>query len=157
MNSPISLIMEINKITRKIRLESKHDAIRYQLITELMFLRKYNIIDSDLTYLTLLGEWGAMPLKQFCHKAVVFLFGEDSTNDGIKHPVRVQTVRNRLSMLEKRGFIVKNGKGNKTIQLNPNIPITTNGSLLLEYNFLYIETKETKSPSPRISEQVAAL
>ena len=149
--------MDIKKVTRKVRLDSMHTAVKYQLITELVFLRKQNIIDSDLEYLTLLGEWGSMSLKQFCHNAVLYLFGEDSANDGIKHPVRVQTVRNRLSILEKRGFIVKNGRGNKTISINPHIPLSTDPNLLLEYNFLYIETKESKGPATPVVERVAAL
>jgi hypothetical protein len=149
--------MDIKKVTRKIRLSSKGDAIKYQLITELVFLRKQNIIDSDLEYLTLLGEWGSMSLKQFCHKAVLYLFGEDSANDGVKHPVRVQTVRNRLSMLEKRGFIIKSGRGNKTISLNPHIPISTDPNLLLEYNFLHIEATENKGSDSPAVERVAAL
>lgn len=149
--------MEINKLTRKVRLDSLHTAIKYQLITELVFLRKQSIIDSDLVYLTLLGEWGAMSLKQFCHKAVLYLFGEDSANDGIKHPVRVQTVRNRLSILEKRGFIVKNGRGNKTISINPAIPLRTDTNLLLEYNFLYLEATETKRPATQVVEATATL
>ena len=98
-----------------------------------------------------------MSLKQFCHNAVLYLFGEDSANDGIKHPVRVQTVRNRLSILEKRGFIVKNGRGNKIISINPHIPLSTDPNLLLEYNFLYIETKESKGPATPVVERVAAL
>jgi hypothetical protein len=149
--------MDIKKVTRKIRLDSMHTAIKYQLITELVFLRKQNIIDSDLEYLTLLGEWGSMSLKQFCHNAVLYLFGEDSANDGIKHPVRVQTVRNRLSILEKRGFIVKNGRGNKTISINPHIPLSTDPNLLLEYNFLYIEATESKKLNSRVEPEIATL
>lgn len=149
--------MEIKKLTRKIRLDSKFDAIKYQLITELVFLRKQSIIDSDLIYLTLLGEWGAMSLKEFCHRSVLYLFGQDSANDGVKHPVRVQTVRNRLSILEKRGFIVKSGRGNKTISLNPHIPISVENNILLEYNFLHIETTKAKTPDTRVEPETAAL
>lgn len=149
--------MEINKITRKIRLDSKHTAIRYQLITELIFLRKQSIIESDLTYLTLLVEWGAMPLKQFCNNVVTHLFGMESLQDVEKHPVRVQTIRNRLGLLEKRGFVVKQGKGKKVIAFNPAIDIKTAGNILLDYNFLYIETTESKKPHTRVSEEVPTL
>lgn len=149
--------MEINKVTRKVRLDSLHTALKYQLITELVFLRRQNIIESDLTYLALLAEWGPMSLKEFCHKAVVYLFGKDSALDGVKHPVRVQTVRNRLGLLEKRGFIIKQGRGKKTLIINPSIPIKSEGNLLLEYNFIYVETKENKGSNSPTVERVAAL
>jgi len=149
--------MDINKLTRKIRLDSLHTAVKYQLITELIFLRRQSIIESDLTYLALLVEWGAMPLKQFCNNVVIHLFGAESLRDSEKHPVRVQTVRNRLGLLEKRGLVVKQGKGKKIIAFNPAIEIKTTGNILLDYNFLYIESKESKEPYTRVSQEVAAL
>jgi hypothetical protein len=149
--------MDINRLTRKIRLDSMHTAIKYQLITELVFLRKQSIIDSDLTYLTLLVEWGPMPLKQFCNNVVVYLFGAESMRDVEKHPVRVQNVRNRLGVLEKRGLVVKDGKGKKMISFNPSIKVESTGNILLEYNFLYVETKESKGFDSSVGEKVAAL
>ena len=149
--------MDINRLTRKIRLDSIESAIKYQLVTELVFLRKQNIIDSDLTYLTLLVQWGPLPLKEFCNKAVVHLFGADIAEDINKYPVRVQTVRNRLGILEKRGLVVKQGKGKKMIAFTPTIPVETNGNILLDYNFLYVETKENKTVNTRVSEEVATL
>jgi hypothetical protein len=149
--------MDINKLTRKIRLDSAHSAIKYQLVTELVFLRKLNIIDSDLTYLTLLVEWGPLPLKEFCNKVVVHLFGSSATDDINKYPVRVQTVRNRLGILEKRGLVVKDGKGKKMIAFTSAVPVQKTGNILLDYNFLYIETKENKTTNTRVSEEVATL
>ena len=148
--------MDINKVTRKIRLDSMHTAIKYQLITELVFLRKQTIIDSDLTYLTLLVEWGPMPLKQFCNNVVVHLFGAESMRDVEKHPVRVQNVRNRLGVLEKRGLVIKDGKGKKMISFSPAIKLESTGNILLEYNFLYIETKESKGSNSRVEPETAA-
>lgn len=149
--------MQINKVTRKVRLDSRLDSIKYQLITELMFLRKYPLIDTDLTYLALLVEWGPIPLKEFCHKAVLHIYGATIVTDVEKHPVRVQTVRNRLGIMEKRGLIVKEGKGKKTLQINPNIPVTITGNILLEYNFLYIETQENKGVDTSARQRAAAL
>lgn len=150
-------MIDIKKITRKIRLDSKLDAIRYQLITELIFLRKHKIIESDLIYISLLGLWGSIPLKNFCNKVVLHLFGEEIIKDAFKYSVRVQTVRNRLNILEKRGFIIKNGKGNKTIMLNPQIPISLENNILLDYNFLYLETNQAQISHTRISETVPTL
>lgn len=149
--------MQLNKVTRKVRLDSTLTAIKYQLITELMFLRRQALIESDLTYLALLTLIGPVPLKEFCIKAVAYLYGDDILQDVHKYPVRVQTVRNRLGLLEKRGFIVKQGKGKKTLMLNPAIPITKEGNILLEYNFIYVETQESKGLNTAASEPVANL
>lgn len=136
--------MQINRVTRKVRLDSLVTAVKYQLITELVFLRKQSIIDNDLTYLALLGTLGATPLKDFCNKAVKYVFG---FHDLDNYAVRVQAVRNRLNLLEKRGFIVKEGKSKKIIKLSPSIPLENSGNILLEYSFIYVETKESKEPA----------
>lgn len=149
--------MQINRVTRKVRLETRFDSIRYQLITELVFLRKMQLIDSDLTYLSYLTLMGPLPLKEFCHKMVVILHGEDITTDPNKYPVRLQTVRNRINALEKKGLVHKKGRGKKEIFLNPGIPMMATDSVLLEYNFLYIETKEDKGLAAQVSQRVAAL
>jgi hypothetical protein len=150
--------MDVKRLTRKIRLDSMHTAIRYQLITELVFLRKMSINDTDLTYLAYLVQWGPMPLKQFCHKVVIEIFGNEIATDVEKHPVRVQAVRNRLNMLEKRGLVERSRQpGKKNIFFSQNIPIQGDGDMLLEYNFLYIETQKDKRPDPAVSQGVGAL
>lgn len=150
--------MDVKRLTRKIRLDSMHTAIRYQLITELVFLRKMSMHDTDLTYLAYLAQWGPMPLKQFCHKVVVELYGAEIATDVEKHPVRVQAVRNRLNILEKRGLVDRTREpGKKKICLSGNIPVYGDGSVLLEYNFLYVETQKDKRPNTPVSQGVAAL
>jgi hypothetical protein len=149
--------MQIEKVTRKVRLDSRLDSIKYQLITELMFLRKQPLIETDLIYLALLVQWGNISLKEFCHKAVLYIYGSAIAADVEKHPVRIQTVRNRLGIMEKRGLLAKVGKGKKTLHINPLISIKTNGNVLLEYNFLYIETQEDKGVNSSNSQRVAAL
>lgn len=147
--------MQINKVVRKVRLDSMLSAVKYQLITELVFLRKHLLIDSDLTYLSLLTIMGPMPLKDFCTKAVVYVYGQEILHDVLKHPVKVQTVRNRLGLLQKRGFIIKQGKGKKMLMLNPAIPVVNHGNVLLEYNFIYVETKESQGVNSSDRERVA--
>lgn len=149
--------MDVKRHTRKVRLDSVHTAIRYQLITELVFLRKMQLVDTDLTYLAYLVEWGPMRMKDFCSRVVVRIFGQEIATDVDRHPIRVQTVRNRLGILEKRGLIVKDDKGKKTISFSPSIPMISGGSMLLEYNFLYIETEKTKGSDSVVGEGVAAL
>jgi hypothetical protein len=143
--------MNLNRVTRKVRLDSRLTAVRYQLITELVFLRKQSIIDTDLTYLTLLGTWGPTALKDFCNRAVRHVFGYEDLDN---YPVRVQAVRNRLNLLEKRGFIVKEGKSKKVIKIAPGIALQNSGDILLEYSFIYVETKESKEPTPAVSSGV---
>lgn len=152
-----SSFMEINRVTRKIRLDSKQTAIKYQLITELTFLRKQVLIDTDLVYLTLLVEWGPMSLKEFCNKVVLQLYGPQILHEAEKYSVRVQTVRNRIGILEKRGLVEKNGKGVKTISFTSTIPMAVDGNILLEYNFLYVDTKESKTSDTRVSQEAANL
>jgi hypothetical protein len=150
--------MEIKRLQRKIRLDSRKTAIRYQLITELVFLRNISLIETDLTCLVFLVEWGSMPLKDFCHKVVVTLYGDSISTDVNKHPVRVQGVRNRLGMLEKRGLIVKTKvDGKRMIALNPVFQIESQGNILLDYNFIYVEAKESEGSASRVSGKVAAL
>jgi hypothetical protein len=37
------------------------------------------------------------------------------------------------------------------------VPVQKTGNILLDYNFLYIETKENKTTNTRVIEEVAAL
>jgi len=149
--------MQINKVVRKVRLATRLDLVKYQLITELVFLRKVQLIDSDLTYLSYLTLMGPVLLKDFCREMVSILHGPEVMSDPNKYSVRLQTVRNRLNTLEKKGYVHKQGKGKKLIWLNPGIPMQIKDNVLLDYNFLYVETQEAKSPTPAISERVAAL
>lgn len=149
--------MQINRVTRKVRLDSKLSAIRYQLITELVFLRKQSIIENDLTYLALLTLWGPLTLKEFCKRAVTYIYGDLISSDVDKHPVKVQTVRNRLGILEKRGLIEKMGNKRKMLRINPALNLVTSGNILLEYNFLYIEANEVQRADTKASPGVAVL
>jgi hypothetical protein len=69
----------------------------------------------------------------------------------------VQNVRNRLGALEKRGLVIKDGKGKKMISFAPSIKVESAGNILLEYNFLYLETKESKGSNSKVEPEIAAL
>lgn len=139
--------MDVKRVTKKIRLDSEQTAIRYQLFNELVFLRKIPLIESDLQYLTYLVQWGPIALKDFCKRVVLEIYGAEIATDVEKHPMRVQSIRNRLGLLQKKGLVVKDGKNKKTISFNPSIEIVRGGNVLLEYNFLYIETKKDQRPA----------
>ena len=136
--------MDVKRVNRKIRLDSLHSSIKYQIFNELVFLRKMPLTDADVVYLAYLVQMGPIPLKEFCHKVVVEMFGQKIETDVNQHPVRVQSVRNRLGKLAKKGLVTKNGNGKKTISAILPCEIVAGGNVLLEYNFLYIETKKDK-------------
>ena len=60
--------MEVKKVTKKIKVTTP-DVIKYQLITEIMFMKKEHLIPSDLDILILLVMWGPMELVGFCMNA----------------------------------------------------------------------------------------
>jgi len=53
--------------------------------------------------------------------------------------------------------VIKEGKGKKVIRISPSIPMVTKGSVLLEYNFLYIETQTDKRPVAEVSQGVGTI
>ena len=56
-----------------------------------------------------------------------------------------QSVRNSLNKLEKKGILIKKGKNKKKLTINPDIGLVTSGNVLLNYNFLAVETSEGKA------------
>jgi hypothetical protein len=130
--------MEVKKVTKKLRV-STPDVIKYQLITEIMLFKKEHLIPSDLDILILLVMWGPMELVGFCMNAAKQLYPETAPED---LSVRSQNVRNRIVKLEKRNIVVKSKSGRKVINLNPDINIQSKGNILLDYNYLAIESNK---------------
>jgi hypothetical protein len=130
--------MEVKKITKKIKVTTP-DVIKYQLITEIMFMKKEHLIPSDLDILILLVMWGPMELVGFCMNAAKQLYPETAPED---LSVRSQNVRNRIVKLEKRNIVVKSKTGRKVIGLNPDIDVHSKGNILLDYNYLAIESNK---------------
>jgi len=114
-----------------------YDAVKYQIITEIMFLKKENIIPSDIEILTLLGLWGPINLSSFCFKAASYLYPGLQPEE---YAIRSQNVRNRIVKLQKRNIIVKNDK--KAIALNPEFKVVGKGNVLIDYNFLALESNK---------------
>ena len=54
-----------------------------------------------------------------------------------------QSCRNALAKAEKKNLIIKNGSNKKTIYINSDLNIQTEGIILLDYKILGIETKES--------------
>jgi hypothetical protein len=124
--------MQVYKVEKKLRL-TKEDAVKYQLITELIFLKKDLLIDSDLNILTLLAIWGPMELSKFCNESAKKLYVIEKMEE---FSVKAQNIRNRISKLQKRNLIDKNGK---QIKLSDSLNVFTKGNILIDYNFLATE------------------
>lgn len=130
--------MEVKKINKKLRL-STSDIIKYQIITEILFFKKEYLIPSDLEILTLLVMWGPLELGGFCAAAAKVIYPKSLPEE---LSTRAQNIRNRIVKLEKRDIIVKSKNGRKVIALNPTIDIQSKGNILLDYNYLAIETSK---------------
>ena len=130
--------MEVKKINKKLKL-STSDIVRYQLLTEVLFFKKEYLIPSDLEILTLLVMWGPIELGGFCAAAAKVIYPESLPEE---LSTRAQNIRNRIVKLEKRKIVVKSKTGRKVIALNPNIEIHSKGNILLDYNYLAIETSK---------------
>lgn len=128
--------MEVNRILKKVRVTSK-DLVKYQIMTEIMFFGKEHLIPSDMELLTLLGVWGPMHLGAFCTEAAKELYPDMKPEE---IAVRAQNVRNRIVKLEKRALVEKIGRGKKMIQITGRIPVAAKGNVLLDYNFLSVES-----------------
>lgn len=130
--------MEVKKVNKKLRL-STSDIVRYQLITEVLFFKKEYLISSDLEILTLLVMWGPIELGGFCAAAAKVIYPNVAPEE---LSTRAQNIRNRIVKLEKRNIVVKSKTGRKVIVLNPEIDIHSKGNILLDYNYLAIESNK---------------
>lgn len=130
--------MEVKKVTKKLRVTTP-DVIKYQLITEIVFFKNEYLIPSDLDILILLVKWGPMELVGFCMNAAKQLYPDTAPED---LSVRSQNVRNRIVKLEKRNIVTKSKTGRKIISLNPDINIQSEGNILLDYNYLAVESSK---------------
>ena len=130
--------MEVKKVTKKLRITTP-SVIKYQLITEIVFFKNEHLIPSDLEILILLVMWGPMDLVAFCLNAAKELYPETAPED---LSVRSQNVRNRIVKLEKRNIVTKSKTGRKVISLNSDINIQSEGNILLDYNYLAVESNK---------------
>lgn len=122
--------MEVNKLSKKTLL-SKVDAIKFQIITH-CFINKIPVSDADVSCITLLAVNKGIELHTMCNKACELKI--------FKTP---QSVRNALNKIEKKKLIVKEGKNKKKLSLSRDMNIVTEGNILLDYNFLSVETSKS--------------
>jgi hypothetical protein len=128
--------MEVNKVEKKYRL-THYDLVKYQVITEFVFFKKENLIDTDLELLTLLALEGPVDLTKFCNTVVKKTYPEINPEE---FGVRAQNIRNKLTKLEKRGMIRKSEAYKKTIEIAMSVPVLKSGNVMLDYKFLALAT-----------------
>ena len=120
----------VNRVDKKVKM-SRDDIIKYQILTH-CFLNDIQISNSDLECLAELAKEGRKELTAFC-KLI--------SSKGIFKSK--QSARNAITKSEKKKLIVKNGSNKKTIYLNQDLNVQTEGTILLDYKILGIETKES--------------
>lgn len=120
----------VNRIEKKVKMV-KDEVIKYQILTY-CFINDVQTSNADLDCLTELGKVKSIDLTEFCDRIFELNIFKSS-----------QSARNSITKAEKKGLIVKAGGSKKTIELNPEMAIETEGTLLLDFKILGIESEES--------------
>jgi len=120
----------VNKVDKRVR-TSRDEVVKYQILTY-CFLNNIQISNSDLNCLAELAKKGRKELTSFCEYISKKKIFKSS-----------QSCRNALAKAEKKNLIIKDGTNKKTIYINDDINVQTEGTILLDYKILGVETKES--------------
>lgn len=120
----------VNQVEKRVRM-STWQVVKYQIITH-CYLYDIQVSEADLNCLTFLAIEGDQELTSFCNKA----FDKKIFSS-------TQSVRNCLTKAEKKGLIKKEGKNKKKIYISPDMKVSSNGNVLLDYKFLCIASQES--------------
>jgi hypothetical protein len=135
---------KVNKVDKKVNM-TLEEIIKFQINTY-CYINKITISESELSCLTLLGLNTKAELSDFCNACCA---PENKDKDSTLTHTRAifktpQTVRNSLAKLSNYNIISKDGLGhNKTIELNKDLKIQTEGNILLDYKIFHIDTQES--------------
>lgn len=99
--------------------------IRFQVIF-MAFINGVYLTPQDINTLTLLGLKGEQPLLPYCKELV-----------GRKLFTSIQSSRNTISKLHKKGFLIKKGTSKKRISLLPTICTIHDNTVLINIQCLY--------------------
>lgn len=135
---------KVNKVDKKVSM-TLEEIIKFQIVTY-CYINKITLSESELSCLTLLGLNIKAELSDFCNACCdPDNKDKDSTLTHTKAIFKTpQTVRNSLAKLANYNIISKDGMGhNKTIELNKDLKIQTEGNILLDYKFFHIGTQES--------------
>lgn len=117
--------MVVNRVEKKGFLV-KPAIIKFQLLTH-CFFKNINLSDPELECLVLLAIDQEADLNVFCRYV-----------ERKELYASAQCVRNTLNRLERLGLVHKSGKKNKKVRLSSDIPMQTEGSIVLNYQFAHI-------------------
>ena len=120
----------VNQVEKRVRM-STWQVVKYQILTH-CYLYDIQVSEADLNCLTFLAIEGDQELTSFCNKA----FDKKIFSS-------TQSVRNCLTKAEKKGLIKKEGKNKKKIYISPDMKVSSNGNVLLDYKFLCIASQES--------------
>lgn len=139
----------VKPVTIKQRL-SRWNLIRFQINTYCI-LRNIKITNADLDMLALLSLLNTTSLSTFCE---LLTKTELSTGVRIKKQSgketeykyifnSLQSARNAIARIIELGLIKSQGKGNIKIQISSDIEVHTDLNLLINYQFLCLDTNES--------------
>lgn len=120
---------EVKKVDKRIK-STIDTTIQYQILTY-CFFNDIQISNSDLKCLSELAKNNDIEITKFCELA---------TSKNIFKSC--QSARNAITKATRKKLVIKVGKNKKTIKINDNINIQTNGIVLLDYKILGRETQE---------------
>lgn len=135
---------KFNVVDKKVNM-SLEDIIKFQIITY-CYIHRITLSEADLNCLTLLGLNKKAELSEFCNACC------DPTNwdktPAIPYQKAIfktpQTVRNCIARMRNYNIINKDGLGhNKTIELNPELSIQSEGNVLLNFKMFHIDTQKS--------------
>ena len=121
-------------IVNKVDLKHQVDinvSIKYQIVTY-CFFNDTLISNSDLDFLAVLAKNPKIEISKFCILLTELNIFKSA-----------QSARNAISKAEKKGLVNKNGNNKKTIDLNKDINVQSDGLVLLDYKILGSESQET--------------
>ena len=113
----------VNKVDLKLKV-SIDSSIKYQILTY-CFFNDIIISNSDIKFLCELAKNKGVELTTFCLDLV--------SKNIFKSP---QSARNAITKAEKKGLLIKDGNNKKTISLNKDINVQSEGLVLLDYKIL---------------------
>ena len=121
---------EVNYIQKKGNM-SLDNIVKFQILLY-CYLNNITISESDLDCLSLLAIEGKSNLTDFCYLVASYEIFSSA-----------QSVRNSINKCENKNLIIKKGKSKKTVYVNPNLEIQTEGNIFIDIKFLR-KNNETK-------------
>ena len=124
--------MSVFKTINKKTILNKHDIILIQFI-HYGFINKISLSNAELNCISLLADAKEYDLSDFCE----YIVDKEIFSS-------TQTVRNSIIKMEKLGLVVKFGKSKKrSIKINPDLNIQTEGNIYLNLNIYHVDTKKS--------------